>query len=297
MALDENQAMKPIIEVQGLKIRYHHRNSHVDAVRDVSFVVQRGEFVGICGLNGSGKTSLLSALNGLIPHFYKASMRGRVMVDGCDTQDHTVAELSRKIGFVFDNPFNQLSYTTETVRHEIAFGLCNQNVACQEMEARVLEAAELVGVSHLLDCSPLALSGGQLQRIAIASVMVMKPDVLMLDECTSQLDPLGAKTVFEVVGKLHSDGMTIVCVDHDIERLTSFADRIMVLSGGKIKAFDSPAAILQNEQITHFGFQPHVSYRIARFLSDQGVKGAKECLTYNQLRTMIKGQHNDDPRG
>ena len=289
--------MKPIIEVQGLKIRHHHRNFHVDAVRNVSFTVQSGEFVGICGLNGSGKTSLLLALNGLVPHFYKASMRGRVVVDGWDTQEHTVAALSRKIGFVFDNPFNQLSYTAETVRHEIAFGLCNQNVACREIEQRVMETAELVGISDLLDRSPLALSGGQLQRIAIASVMVMKPKVLMLDECASQLDPLGAKAIFEVVGRLQSSGMTIVCVDHDIERLTTFADRIMVLSRGEIRAFDSPKTILRDEQMASFGFRPHAAWQIASFLHKHGMKRAAECLTYKQLRTTITGEHNENCRG
>ena len=289
--------MKPVIEVQGLKIRHHHRDSHVDAVRDVSFTIQRGEFVGVCGLNGSGKTSLLSALNGLVPHFYKASMRGRVTVDGWDTQDHTVAEMSGKIGFVFDNPFNQISYTTETVRHEIAFGLCNQNVDRGEIEKRVIETAELVGVSHLLDRSPLALSGGQLQRIAIASVIVMKPQVLMLDDCTSQLDPLGAKAVFKVVGRLQAAGITIICVDHDIERLTEFADRIMLMSAGEIKAFDSPAAILRDEQTANFGFRPHAGYQIARFLYSRGMEGAERCLTSGDLRTMIRGKHNDDTRG
>lgn len=289
--------MKPVIEVQKLKIRHHHRDSHVDAVRNVSFTVQHGEFVGICGLNGSGKTSLLSALNGLVPHFYKASMRGRVVVDGWDTQEHTVAEMSGKIGFVFDNPFNQISYTTETVRHEIAFGLCNQNINREEIEQRVIETAELVGVSHLLDRSPSTLSGGQLQRIAIASVIVMKPGVLMLDDCTSQLDPLGAKTIFEVTGRLQSAGMTILCVDQDIERLTTFADRMMVICAGEIKAFDSPGAILRDEQLAHFGFRSHAGYQIARFLHGHGMEGAEKCLTSNQLRMMIKGEHNDDPRG
>ena len=281
--------MKPIVDVQGLKIRHYRRDSHVDAVRDVSFSVQEGEFISLCGLNGSGKTSLLSALNGLVPHFYKAKMKGRVVVDGLDTQEHTVAEMSRKIGFVFDNPFNQISYTTETVRHEVAFGLCNQNVDRDEIERRIEETAELVGITHLLDRSPLALSGGQLQRIAIASVIVMQPSVLMLDDCTSQLDPLGAKEIFEVVGRLQAAGMTILCVDHDIERVSTFADRIMVMHAGELKAFDRPQVILSNESLVDFGFRAHPSYEIAKILGAHGVLNAGMCLTYQDVKRAIAG--------
>ena len=281
--------MKPIVEVSDLKIRHYRRDSHVDAVRGVNFSIREGEFISLCGLNGSGKTSLLSAMNGLVPHFYKANMKGTVMVDGLNTRDHSVAELSQKIGFVFDNPFNQISYTTETVRHEVAFGLCNQNIERSEIESRVEQTAELVGITHLLDRSPLALSGGQLQRIAIASVIVMQPKVLMLDDCTSQLDPLGAKEIFDVVSRLQANGMTIVCVDHDIERVSTFADRIMVMHEGNLRAFDRPEVILADEKMVQYGFRPHASYEIAKLLHAHGMAGAETCRTYRDLKRLIAG--------
>ncbi|WP_020613000.1 energy-coupling factor ABC transporter ATP-binding protein [Sediminispirochaeta bajacaliforniensis] len=281
--------MKQMIKVEGLKIRHYRRDSHIDAVKEISFSVDEGEFISVCGLNGSGKTSLLSALNGLIPHFYKSRMKGRVTVAGLDTKEHTVAELSRSIGFVFDNPFNQISYTTETVRHEIAFGLCNLNIKPSVIEKQVEETAELVGITHLLDRSPLALSGGQLQRIAIASVIVMKPNIIMLDDCTSQLDPLGSQEIFKVIERLRSRGMTIICVDHDIERVCTYADKILLLSKGELKAYGTPRDVLSDPSMREYGLKTHDSYEIAKILYENGIKNAKGCLTYHDLKQGIAG--------
>ncbi|WP_114767613.1 energy-coupling factor ABC transporter ATP-binding protein [Vibrio rhodolitus] len=258
--------MQDLLTVKNLCIRHYKRNGHVDALKDVSFSVKPGEFVSLCGVNGSGKTSLMMALNGLIPHFTNSKMKGEIIIDGWNTQEKSVSQLSTKIGFVFDNPFNQISYTTETVRHEIAFGLCNQNIPVREIEERIDEIADLIGIHHLMSKSPLELSGGQLQRVAIASTLVLKPKLLMLDDCTSQLDPAGAIKIFEIVEKIKSTGMTIISVDHNMERVCSFSDRILVLEDGKQIDFGSPAEVMANQSIYQHKIQKHDSLAMSELL-------------------------------
>lgn len=275
--------MDNIISVKNLKIRHYSKDSHVDAIKDISFDVKAGEFISICGLNRSGKTSLMSALNGLIPHFNSAKMKGDVLIDGLNTKENPVSKLSCKIGFVFDNPFNQISYTTETVRHEIAFGLCNLGIPKEEMETRVEEIAQLVGITDLLEKSPLALSGGQLQRLAIASVIVMKPKVLMLDDCTSQLDPLGATQIYDLVEKLNKLGMTILSVDHDMERVCKYSDRIIVLQDGNMKFYDTPQKVLSDSDLEKSGIKPHDSFLISHELQKMGVFNDEISITFSEL--------------
>lgn len=279
--------MSNVLEVTDLKIRHYNKNSHIDAIKNISFSVEEGEFVSICGLNGMGKTSLMLALNGLIPHFYRSKIKGSVIVDGLNTQEHSVSEISRKIGFVFDNPFNQISYTTETVRHEIAFGLCNQNIPKSEMIERIEETAELVGISNLLDRSPLALSGGQLQRIAIASVIVMEPKILMLDDCTSQLDPLGSMKIYDLIEKLSKKGMAILSIDHNLERVCTYSDKILILQDGEIKRFDTPSNILSQENLIDYGVRPHDTFEIGKFLTSNNLIEKDMCLIYKDLEQNI----------
>lgn len=282
-----------IISVKDLKVRYVYKDRNVDAVKGVSFDIQKGDFVSLIGLNQHGKTTLLKTLNGLIPHFVKARIKGEVIVDGLKTFDHSVGMLSQKIGFVFDNPFNQISYTTESVRNELAFGLCNMGVPKEEIFERVQAVAELVEVTHLLDKSPFELSGGQLQRLAIASVIVMDPQVLMLDDCTSQLDPLSSGVIYDILEKLNKKGMTIISVDHDIERVCKYSNKVMVMHEGQLVKYDSPENIFTvDNDLEQYGIKTHATFNISSELIKNGLATGNPKLVFDDLQsdiTKIKG--------
>lgn len=182
------------IKVENLKYRYP--NTKKLALDDLNFEIEKGSFIGIAGANGAGKSTLCQAFNGLVPGFFKGAYGGRVIIDGEETAKVPVSRLCQKVGLVFQNPFNQLSGAKETVFEEIAFGLQNFGVPADEMIKRVNEVMELLDIAEYKRRNPFDLSGGQMQRVALAGILAMKPDVIVLDEPTSQLDPAGSEEVF-----------------------------------------------------------------------------------------------------
>ncbi|MBE3575827.1 MAG: ABC transporter ATP-binding protein [Firmicutes bacterium] len=240
-----------LIEVQDLRYRYPDQQGL--ALDGISFSVEPGEFVGIIGPNRAGKSTLCQALVGLVPHFYKGAIGGRVVADGLDVHKHPVAEVARRVGLVFQNPFTQISGAKFTVYEEVAFGLENAGVPREEMIPRIEEALRLLGLEELKDRSPFALSGGQMQRLAIASVLAMRPKVLVLDEPTSQLDPEGTGEVFAAMAALCRQGMAVVVAEHKVERLAPLAGKILVLHAGRRVAFDSPRRVFAREDLPALG--------------------------------------------
>ncbi len=238
---------KNVLEVNNLSFTY--RDTKGKALNDISFSVEEGEFFCIIGSNGSGKSTLCNALVGLIPYYFVGRLKGQVLVQGIDTQNSTIAELSAKIGLVFQNPFNQLSYTAGTVAEELAYGLGNRGIPREEMLSKVEYVAKLMRIDHIIHKNPLELSGGQVQRVAFGSTFIMEPGILVLDECTTQLDPLGSEEIFDIVKDLNRKGITVVMVDHDMERVARCADRIMVLDAGKLVAIDQPRKIFSNQEV------------------------------------------------
>ncbi|HEY8341977.1 MAG: ABC transporter ATP-binding protein [Bacillota bacterium] len=231
-----------VVEVDNLRYRYPRQTTL--ALDGISFTAEAGEFIGIVGPNLSGKSTLCHALIGLVPHFYKGAIGGRVVVAGLDVHATPVAEMSRRVGLVFQNPFTQITGAKLTVYEEVAFGLEYTGVPREEMVPRIEEALRLLGLWELRDRSPFALSGGQMQRLAIASVLAMKPQVLVLDEPTSQLDPSGTREVFEAVAALCRQGITVIMAEHKIELLAEHADRLLVLHQGRLVADGTPRDVL-----------------------------------------------------
>jgi energy-coupling factor transporter ATP-binding protein EcfA2 len=208
-------------------------------------------------------------LAGFIPHHFQGELRGRVSVDGLDVAATPLAELVTHVGLVFQNPFNQLSGAKLTVTEEVAFGLENLGVPRQEMPRRVAAALELMGLGGLADRSPYALSGGEMQRVALASVLVMEPRVIVLDEPTAQLDPLGTTQVFRAIRSLvAARGGTVVLAEHKTEWIAVFADRVIALYDGEIALDGPPREVLTSPRL------PELGIRVSPFI--QAARAARE---------------------
>lgn len=245
--------------------------------------IAAGEFVAIMGLTGSGKSTLCLALNGIVPHSTSGTIGGTVTINGQNTKRATVAELAQTVGIVFQDPETQLF--NMTVEAEIAFGLETQALSRVEMKQRIAWALSLVDMAEYRHHSPFELSGGQKQRVAIAAILAMKPPVLVLDEPTANLDPLGKQEVFAVVERLRQqEGITIVMVSHESEQIAAFAGRLLVLHSGKIHFDGDPATWFKTANTIGVA-SPQLSQLAQRLRHDYGtafsffnVEGGANCL-------------------
>ena len=226
-----------LVEIEGLSYTYPGRQE--PALRDVSLSLTPGEFVLLVGASGSGKSTLCRALNGLVPHFYGGRIGGSVRVAGVDTATAEVRDLARTVGMVFQDPENQM--VTDNPVSEIAFGLENIGLQRLQMRKRVEEVMASLRLSQLRDKRISELSGGEKQKVALASVLAMHPSVLVLDEPTSQLDPISAEDFLSQVKSLNDElGLVVVLAEHRVERCFHFADRVVVLDGGRAVFAGSP---------------------------------------------------------
>ena len=242
------------LEVEHLKYRYPHTKKL--ALDDISFTAEKGEFIGIIGENGAGKSTLSQAFCGLVPQFYKGAYGGKVTVDGIDAATTPTAELCKKVGLIFQNPFNQLSGAKDTVWDEVAFGLENFGVPAEQIHERLDKVLHQLDIWQFREKNPFDLSGGQMQRVAIASVLAMEPEILLLDEPTSQLDPQGSEEVFHTVELLAKTGITIFMIEQKMEKLASYCDKILLLHEGKQIDFDTPEKIFSRPDLANLGICP-----------------------------------------
>ena len=245
-----------------------------NALVDIDLKIYRGEVFGVIGPNGAGKSTFCKSLNGLVPHFYGGTVKGRVLVDGMDTLEHTTSELSMKVGLVFQEPETQLSGLALTVEDEVGFGLSMLGFPSKVIRKRIREALEKVGLKGFEKRSPSELSGGEQQRLAIATVLAMEPEIMVLDEPVALLDPIGKSEVLSVVKELAVEGSTIVIAEHEIEELAYFADRILVLNEGKMVSLDDSKKVLSEvEKLKKIGIDPPSVTELAYLLErDLGIK-------------------------
>lgn len=223
-------------------LTYQYADSTGLALENVSLDINKGEYVAILGACGAGKTTLCLSMNGIVPHMFMGEMSGSVTVDGMGTDTHEVREMASVVGMVFDNPEFQLSQVS--VEEEIAVGLASRGVPRDEMLRRIPEVLGIVGLPGYEERSPMAMSGGQQQRLAIAAALAISPDILVLDEPTSNLDPIGKQEVFEVCDRLNRErGTTIIIAEHEVEAIALYADRIFVLDEGKIVLGGTPREV------------------------------------------------------
>lgn len=277
--------MKKIVEVSHLSYRYNQSKER--SLDDVSFSVNEGEFFAIVGPNAAGKSTLCNALVGLIPHFFVGAMAGRVIINGVDVADTDIGSLSLIAGLVFQNPFNQLSYTTETVSEELAYGLGNRGFPRSEMLTKIHNVARKVDITHLLERNPLELSGGQVQRVAFGSTYILEPKILVLDEYTTQLDPIGSEKLTEIVKRLNAEGVTVIMVDHDMERVAKYADRVLVLKDGSVGAIGTPREIFTRKNSDQFGIELPEVVKLSHLMIEKGYWQGEVALTESEALAMI----------
>jgi energy-coupling factor transporter ATP-binding protein EcfA2 len=258
-----------IVNLQNVTYKYPLTQAPV--LENLNLQVDEGEFVAIIGPNGAGKSTLCYTLSGFIPHFYKGELSGTVEVVGIEVQRSTLSEWVLNVGLAFQNPFNQISGAKYSVFEEIAFGLENIGVPRDEMKERVERALGLTGISDLAERSPYSLSGGQQQRVALTSILVMEPKVLVLDEPTSQMDPVGTREVFGVIRSMAERGMTVMLAEHKVEWIAQFADRVIALHEGHILLDGKPGEVLTSDLLDGKGFGISRYTSTAREAQKQGL--------------------------
>ncbi|QOV20588.1 ABC transporter ATP-binding protein [Blautia liquoris] len=231
-------------------VNWKYADTEIPALREIDFKVNRGEFIGIIGVNDSGKTSLCRLCNGLIPHSFTGELSGNVRIEGEDVRNTQTARLAKRSGLVFPDPEAQLSQLT--VFDELAFGPANLGLPKEEIIETVNKVLHLMDLDSMKSRSPYTLSGGEQQRVAIASVLAMNPALLVLDEPTSNLDPDGTKKIFQTMKDLNqNEGITVLLVEHEIELLAEYATRIIVLNQGKKLLDGTPREVFSKIDIFH----------------------------------------------
>ena len=232
--------------ISARNLSFKYAGAERPSMEQVSFTIEKGEFVILTGPSGCGKTTLCRCLNGLIPNFYSGDLTGELEVDGVNVEGKSTAELATHVGFVFQNPENQLF--SLSVERDVGFGLENLGVPRGEAIKRVEWAMRATGVLELRDKAPHELSGGQQQRAAIAGILAMRPNVLVLDEPTSFLDPKSAEEIVAVIAKLgHELGLTILLVEHRLDIVSRYADRVVIMDGGRIQLDGAPREVYNDQ--------------------------------------------------
>ncbi len=247
------------------------------ALENLSFSVQKGEWLAIVGHNGSGKSTLARILNGLL-----LPQTGTVTIEDIQLNENTIWEVRKKIGMVFQNPDNQFVGTT--VKDDIAFGMENNGIPREIMTSRIDRVINMVKMGEFLEHEPHQLSGGQKQRVAIAGVLAVQPDLIILDEATSMLDPIGRIEVLETIKKIKNESnITVLSITHDLEEAAR-ADRMIVMNQGKLFAEGSPDEIFAlDEKLVEIGLDLPFSVKVSKKLRSMGVPLTKNHITEEGL--------------
>ena len=228
-------------------VNYKYPLEEKQALKNINIEIKKGEFWAIIGKNGSGKTTFCNMLRRFVPDFYKGELTGKITLEDKELKDYSQKELVQKIGFVFQNPFTQISGVKDTVFEEIAYGLENLGLDKEEIISRVEKILKLLEIEKLRERNPYDLSGGQKQRVALASIIAMDPDILVIDEPTSQLDPKGTEDIFKIINLMANEGKTIILVEHKLELIAEYAQNILVFDEGEIILSGKAEEVLNNK--------------------------------------------------
>lgn len=263
------------IQLKNLSFSYDKKRN---VVKNLTLSIERGEYISVIGRNGSGKSTLSRLLNGLL-----IPTEGDVFIDGINSKDkNSLFEIRKKVGVVFQNPDNQL--VASIVEDDVAFGPENLAIEREEIGKRIDFALKAVDMERYRKSSPERLSGGQKQRVAIAGVLALNPEVLILDESTSMLDPVGREEVLSKVRKINKEEkVTVIAVTHYIEE-TEFSDKILVLDEGELKYFDTPKEVFSHQkELIELGLDIPKSMQIAKKLKERGINISDNVVTEKDL--------------
>ena len=271
--------MKNIIEVQHLKYKYdHHADDYI--LKDVTFHVKQGEWLSIVGHNGSGKSTTIRLIDGLLE-----AESGEMIIDGDKLTLENVWEKRQHIGMVFQNPDNQ--FVGATVEDDVAFGLENQGMDYQIMFDRVQEALDIVGMQDFKEREPARLSGGQKQRVAIAGVVALRPDIIILDEATSMLDPEGRLELIQTVKKIKDrHGMTVISITHDLDEV-ALSDRVLVMKEGQVESTGTPSELFSRADLEDLGLDEPFTNQVKETLLNSGFQLPERYLTEKELQDYL----------
>ena len=271
--------MENIIEVRNLKYKYDSESENY-TLNDVSFQVKKGEWLSIVGHNGSGKSTTVRLIDGLLE-----AESGDIIISGDKLTAENVWEKRRQIGMVFQNPDNQ--FVGATVEDDVAFGLENQGLDYDLMVERVQQALELVGMQDFKEREPARLSGGQKQRVAVAGVVALRPDIIILDEATSMLDPEGRLDLIQTVKKIKdSNQLTVISITHDLDEI-ALSDRVLVMKEGQVESTATPRELFSREDLEELGLdQPFVN-QVKEVLRQSGLPLPDSYLTEKELQDQL----------
>ena len=273
-----------MIRIRGLNFTYN--GAVKPALKNIDLTIEDGQFVLLTGASGSGKSTLCRCFNGLVPHFYGGKISGKAEVQGLDILEHPPKELATRVGMVFQDPENQL--VTADVEREIAFGLENLGYPKNLIARRIEEALDTVGIAHLRFARNNELSGGEKQKVAIASVLALHPEVLVLDEPTSELDPQSAEEVLRLLERLNDElGLTVILIEQRLDRVVHLVDRMLVMGGGRIIAGGSPGEVM-NGNIEGLGIGLPPVIRLMRELKSHNAALNGLPLTVKDARLQLQ---------
>lgn len=274
-------------------VTWQYEDAEIPALRDVSFSVHKGEFVGIIGVNDAGKSTICRLCNGLIPNSFIGKLSGEILVNGQSISGIETSTLAKSVGSVFSDPEAQMSQVT--VQDELFFGPANLKRPKDVILAKAESIMELLDLTRFRDRSPFQLSGGEQQRVAIASVLTMDPEILVLDEPTSNLDPISTERIFQVIAELnHRVGTTILLVEHEIELLAQYANRVLVLYRGEIFLDGTPQEVFsRKEDFDRIGLEIPQVTQIAEYARNEyGIwKEMEDPITLEDLCCRIHRDH------
>jgi len=278
---DHCEFMVKIIKIENLNFAYSS-NPENFVLKNINLEIDEGEFVILCGPTGCGKTTLIECINGLIPHFHSGVFVGNVIVAGKNTREYPVYEMSKHVGLVFQNPENQL--ISMNVEKELSFALENFGYNPIEIRKKVDEILKIMDIENIRYSAPYDLSGGQQQRVAIASILTLDPDIIILDEPTSNLDPMGAIKILELINQLNKEqGKTIILIEHRLEIVLKYSTRIIAMNNGQIILNDETKKAISNDILEDLGLRIPKIIKLYKLLKRDGFYIENIPLTIEDL--------------
>ncbi len=274
-----------IISISNLSFQYSRNTS--PSLRNINLNIEKGDFILLCGPTGCGKTTLCRCITGLIPHFHSGIFKGEVLVDGVNTLKVPVYQLAKKVGMVFQNPENQL--VAMNVERELGFAMENLGYPPEKILARIDQILQEFELQPIRKKAPFELSGGEQQRVAIAGLLTLDPDILILDEPTSNLDPAAAQRILVLLRKLNSEYQkTIILIEHRLELVIPLVTRLVVMNHGEILLDDTPEKVLFDLKLKELGIGVPKIIQLVQLLENSGIRFEKIPLTPNEFAQIIQ---------